>query len=106
MPSIEAIRKIIEQAPNDPFPRYGLAMELRRQKLFDDARAAFAELADKHPDYVPQYLMHGQLLVEIGDKGAARQVVERGLAAARKKGDQHAASELSALLGDLGGDED
>ena len=27
-PSYSTIRKIVEQQPNDPFPRYGLAMEL------------------------------------------------------------------------------
>ena len=101
MPSVDAIRKIIQQAPNDPFPRYGLAMELRKQKLYTDAKAAFVELSETHPDYVPQYLMHAQMLIELGDKETARPVVERGLLAAQKKGDQHAAGELSGLLADL-----
>lgn len=101
MPSVDAIKKIIQQVPNDPFPRYGLAMEYRKLKQYDDAKAAFAELATKFPDYVPQYLMNAQMLVEIGDKVTAKAVIETGLAAAKKKGDGHAAGELSALLGEL-----
>lgn len=101
MPSVDAIKKIIAQVPNDPFPRYGLAMEYRKLKQYDDAKAVFAELAEKFPDYVPQYLMNAQMLVEIGDKPNAKTIIERGLAAAKKKGDGHAAGELSALLGDV-----
>jgi predicted Zn-dependent protease len=106
MPSVEALKKIIQQMPNDPFPRYGLAMELRRTKQFDEAKTVFAELGEKFPDYVAQYLMHGQMLNELGDKAAAKNVVERGLAAAKKKGDGHAAGELSALLAEVSASDD
>ncbi len=106
MPSVDALKKIIQQMPNDPFPRYGLAMELRRTKQHDEAKVAFAELAEKFPDYVAQYLMHAQMLSELGDKPAAKSVVDKGIAAAKKKGDAHAAGELSALLGELAASDD
>jgi len=98
MSRLETLRRIAAQRPDDPFPRYGVAMELRREGQLDEAVAAFAVLEGSAPDYVPQYLMHGQLLLELERAEDARQVMERGLAIAAKKGDSHAASELKGAL--------
>src|SRR5438128_2056914 len=98
---LDAIRKILEQAPNDPFPRYGLAMELKNLGRLHEALDAFAELERRHPDYVPQYLMHFNLLVTHKRKDDAKALAARGLAAARKKGDGHAAGELQAAVDQL-----
>jgi predicted Zn-dependent protease len=102
MSRLETLRRIATQRPDDPFPQYGLAMELRRSGAHDEALGAFAALEQRAPDYVPQYLMHGQLLGELGRKDEARAVLERGQHAAAKKGDAHAASELASALEDLG----
>lgn len=101
MSRLETLRRIAAQRPADPFPRYGLAMELRNSGAHDEALATFAELERTAPDYVPQYLMHGQLLVELGRKDDARQVFERGALKAAQKGDGHASSELASALADL-----
>jgi predicted Zn-dependent protease len=106
MSRIDAIRKIVESQPNDPFPRYGLAMELRNAERLDEAHAEFEELARRHPDYVPQYLMHVQLLARMSRKDAARAVAEQGLAAARSKGDMHALNEIQAALEGLDAEDD
>lgn len=98
MSRLQTLRRIAAQRPSDPFPRYGLAMELRREGQLDDAIAAFAELEASAPDYVPQYLMHGQILLELERKDDARQVMERGLGVANRKGDAHAASELRGAI--------
>jgi hypothetical protein len=98
MSRIDAIRKIMESAPGDPFPRYGLAMELKNAGRLDEAHAEFEELERRFPDYVAQYLMHHNVLVALRRKDEARAVGERGVAAAQRKGDQHAANELQAAL--------
>ena len=98
MSRIEAIRKIVAQSPNDPFPRYGLAMELKNAGQHDEAHATFVELEQRHPDYVPQYLMHANLLTAMKRAADARGVLERGIAAATKKRDQHALGELTGAL--------
>jgi predicted Zn-dependent protease len=99
MPSrLETIRKIVEQQPNDPFPRYGLAMELKKQGQGAEAEEAFAELERRHPDYVAQYLMRANNLGELGRADDARAVLGRGVEAARKKGDGHALGELQQAL--------
>jgi hypothetical protein len=98
---LETLRRIAAQRPSDPFPRYGLAMELRRVGELEQAANAFAELEATAPDYVPGYLMHGQVLVALGRKDAARGVMERGRVVAAKKGDAHAGSELASALSEL-----
>jgi len=101
MSRLETLRRLASQRPDDPFPQYGLAMELRRTGANDEALAAFHALETSAPDYVPQYLMHGQLLAELGRKPDARAVFERGATAAARKGDGHAASELKGALEEL-----
>ena len=98
---LDTLRRIAAQRPTDPFPRYGLAMELRRTGALDEAVTAFVELEQSAPDYVPQYLMHGQVLIALERKSDARAVMERGAIAAAKKGDAHASSELRGALEEL-----
>lgn len=101
MSRADAIRKIIETAPGDPFPRYGLAMELKNSGQLDEACFAFEELERRFPDYAAQYLMHFHVLVSLGRKPDARLLGQRGLEALRKKGDQHALGELEQALAQL-----
>ncbi|MCB9569061.1 MAG: hypothetical protein H6710_17920 [Myxococcales bacterium] len=89
------------QRPNDPFPRYGLAMELKKLGRLAEANQAFAELLDRHPGYIPAYLMAGNALAEAGDAAAAIAVLERGVAAATAAGDDHARGELEGALAAL-----
>ncbi|MSP62129.1 MAG: hypothetical protein EXR72_17700 [Myxococcales bacterium] len=105
MSRIDSIRKIVELQPNDPFPRYGLAMELKNGGLLAESTEAFDELERRHPDYLPQYLMHFNVLTSLQRKDDARSLAERGLVAIRKKGDGHAQGELQAALDALS-DED
>lgn len=103
---LEEIQSIIAQLPDDPFPRYGLALEYKNLGQLDEARGAFAELQERHPGYVPQYLMHGNLLVQMKDRQAARAVYERGIAAAQAARNQHALGELRQALDALDEPED
>jgi hypothetical protein len=104
MSRIDAIKKIVETSPNDPFPRYGLAMEYKNAGRVDEAHAEFVELERRFPDYVPQYLMHANVLQAMKRNPDARGVLERGLQAAAKKRDAHAQSEMQAALDALDGD--
>ena len=68
MDRISTFQSFIARSPADPFPRYGLAMEYKSQGRLDEARAAFVELLDGFPDYVPAYLQAGNVLVALGDR--------------------------------------
>jgi tetratricopeptide (TPR) repeat protein len=101
MPSLEILRKFVDKSPNDPFPRYGLAMELKKLGQKEEAEAVFAELEQRNPDYVPQYLMRANNLTDMGRNDDARAVLGRGIQAAEKKRDGHALGELQQALAAL-----
>lgn len=78
-------------------------MELKNAGRHEEAHAEFEELERRFPDYVAQYLMHGQLLSDMKRIEEARAVLSRGLAAAQKAGNAHALGELQQALEALGG---
>jgi len=95
------LEKMTAGGSTDPFHWYGLALEYQGAARDDDALRTFEKLRELHGAYVPQYLMHGQLLVKLGRKDDAKGCYEAGIAAAKKKGDDHALSELERELGNL-----
>ena len=76
-------------------------MELRTRGDADAALREFEALMQKFPDYVPTYLMAGGTLVHVGRASEAKDVFRRGIEAARRAGDHHAAGELETALAAL-----
>ncbi|HUH04242.1 MAG TPA: tetratricopeptide repeat protein [Kofleriaceae bacterium] len=105
MDRIKALEDFIAQSPSDPFPRYGLALELATQGRTEEAIAAFAALMDTFPDYVAAYLMAGNTLARAGRRSEAAEAYQRGVEVAGKAGDSHARSELQGALAELDQDE-
>lgn len=99
---IATLKSFIEARPDDPFPRYGLAMEYKNQGKLEEAARVFAELREKFADYVPQYLHGGHVLLALNRKAEARDVYRKGIEVATRRGDFHARGELEAALADLG----
>jgi hypothetical protein len=97
----QVLEEFVEKSPNDAFARYGLAMECSNSGDATAAVRQFGLLLEQHADYIPAYLMYGQLLVRESRTTDAQQVLAAGIEAAQKKGDSHAASEMEALLAEL-----
>jgi predicted Zn-dependent protease len=97
----QMLEEFVAKKPDDAFSRYGLAMECMNSGDPAAADIHFRALLDRHADYIPAYLMYGQLLARESRPAEAKQVLSTGIAAAAKKGDQHASSEMQALLNDL-----
>jgi predicted Zn-dependent protease len=95
---IEAFRAFVTKSPDDAFARYSLAMALRTSGRGEEAAAEFQELRARKPDYVPAYLMHGQVLESLGRDADATRIYEDGIAAAARANDMHARSELGLAL--------
>jgi tetratricopeptide (TPR) repeat protein len=102
MDRVATFKSFIERSPKDPFPRYGLAMELKGQGKLEEARAAFAELIESFPDYVPTYLMAGGTLAALGQRDEAASIYRTGIEVAGRRGDHHARGELETALAELG----
>ena len=97
---LEMLEKLAAAPTSDPFALYALALEYRKEGRTDDALRTFERLRSLHPDYVPAYLMAGQLLGDAGREAEARQWLARGVEVATARGDTHARSELLAALGE------
>jgi len=98
----QQLQEMLADEPNDPFLRYGLAMEFVSEGNDDQALRCFHQLLEMAPDYVPAYLQAAQALMRLGRSQEAGALFERGIAAARKQGDFHAAQEMEGFLAGLG----
>jgi tetratricopeptide (TPR) repeat protein len=95
---IERLDKLIAQGTRDPFVRYARALELRGLGQLEQALAALDEVRGLHPDYVPTFLMAGQIATELELVAQARAWLEQGIAVAKAARDEHARSELQTAL--------
>ncbi len=97
----QMLEEFVAKNPGDAFSRYSLALECMNS---GDAAAAdlhFRLLLERNADYVPAYLMYGQLLARESRADEAKKILSSGMAAAAKMGNEHARSEMEALLNDL-----
>jgi Tfp pilus assembly protein PilF len=97
----ELLETFLAQKPDDAFSRYGLAMECLNTGDTAAAESNFRELLQRNADYVPAYLMFAQMLAKESRTDDARDVLNRGIAAASKAGNGHALSEMEALRDEL-----
>jgi thioredoxin-like negative regulator of GroEL len=98
----QMLEEFVARKPDDPFSRYGLAMECMNSGDPTAADQHFRALLQSNAEYVPAYLMYAQLLVRESRATEALTVLSSGIAAAEKKGDQHARSEMEGLLSEIG----
>ncbi len=99
---IARLRAFMVARPQDPFPRYALALEHRNAGDHAQAWAELQRLLADHPDYTAGYLHAGHALVALGRRDEAARVWQDGVAACVRRGDQHARGELESALATLG----
>jgi Flp pilus assembly protein TadD len=97
----QQLEEMLREEPNDPFLRYGLAMD--HVSAGDDAAAVghFHDLIATEPTYVPAYMQAGQALLRLDRVSEARAMWQKGAAMARQQGDAHAAEEMAGMAANL-----
>ena len=98
MDRVAMLKELLAADPSNAFARYGLAMEYSKAGDVAGAMAEYKTILQDNPDYVPAYQMAGQTLMDAGRISEARKMFEDGIAAARRSGNQHAASEMQGML--------
>jgi hypothetical protein len=98
---LQLLEQMTASGQADAFTWYGLAMEYRKLGQADAALKAFETLRAQYADYLPQYLMAGQLLSELSLTVPAREWLEAGIALARARGDSKTLGELDSALAEL-----
>ncbi len=102
MDRIAALSEILTENPEDAFARYGLAMEYSKAGQIERAIEEYKTLIEKNPDYTPAYFMAAQTLAAASRVDEAKRWLVDGIASARRTGNAHAQSEMTAMLEELG----
>jgi tetratricopeptide (TPR) repeat protein len=97
----QQLEAMLADEPHDPELRYMIAMEHLSEGNDEGALRCFRELFEVAPDYPPTYHMAGRTLERLGRFEEAREVLRRGISAAEKRGDSHAAGEMQELVDSL-----
>jgi predicted Zn-dependent protease len=95
---LDKLEQLIAKGTRDPFVRYARALELRGLGRLDEALSALSEVRELHPEYVPTFLMAGQIATQLDRVDEARDWLQRGIAAAKAARDEHARTELQQAL--------
>lgn len=95
---LQTLERLIEKGSRDPFVRYARALELRGMGEVQHALHALHEVRRQHPEYVPTFLMAGQMAAELDQLEEAREWFTQGMRVASAARDEHARSELEAAL--------
>jgi predicted Zn-dependent protease len=98
---IEMLTQLVAEHPDEPMPRYGLAMEYLTRGDFENAAAQFQALREKKPDYIAAYQQGAQALITAERLEEARIVLTEGVTRANRAGNSHAASEMQGMLDEL-----
>ena len=96
------LSEILAANPDDSFARYGLALEYSNAGQTEPALAEFKKLIEKDPNYTPAYFMAAQTLASAERTDEAKRMLVDGISSARRTGNTHAQSEMTAMLEELG----
>ena len=98
---VAALKEILATNPNDAFARYALGLEYSGSGETDAALAEFRALLAVHPDYTNGYFMAAQALAGATRRDEAKAMLQQGIECAHRTRNQHAASEMEAMLDEL-----
>lgn len=97
----QRLQDLLHKSPDDPFLHFGLAMEWVKEERVEDACASFDRTIELDPHYTAAYYHKGNALIAAGRPAEARDVLQRGLTAARACGNDHALAEMHELLNSI-----
>ena len=95
---MDKLRAMLERDTADPFLLFAMAMEHNKLRQTAEALDWFQKTIAKDPGYAVAYHQAALTCEDAGDIEQAKRLYREGIAAARKKGDDHAAGEMEAAL--------
>ena len=97
---IEALRKMAAAHPDDPRPRFGLAMEMEKAERWEEAAAELTAYLALSDDQGNAWGRLGKALRALGRDDEAKDAYRRGVDAAYRHGHPTMAGEFEDLLDD------
>jgi Tfp pilus assembly protein PilF len=101
MERIEKLKEFLRASPADSFLQHALALEYIKAGDDSSARSLFEEILQRDAGYIGSYYHLAKLLERTGAQDQAINWYEKGMAAAKAAGDQHAYNELQMAYEDL-----
>ena len=95
---LKELTRLHEREPDDPFLRYGIAMEHKKADRLDEALDWFAKTLEADGSYCYAYYQRGQCFEAQGDLKSAKKAYKDGIKKAQSCNDQHAAGEMQVAL--------
>ena len=95
---MQKLQAMLAKDSADPFLLFAMGMEHKKVGNTADAVTWFRKTLEKDPGYCVAYHQAALAYEDGGDIEAAKRTYHEGIAAARKKGDNHAADEMEAAL--------
>ncbi len=100
---IEELKKALEKNPDNPLGLYGLAVELFKEKRYDEALLYLEKYLSLHEDEGAAYRLLAQCYVNIGDIEKAIEAYEKGILQAKKFNHQSMVDEFTNEINILKG---
>ncbi|CAN5610426.1 hypothetical protein BH10BAC2_BH10BAC2_05690 [soil metagenome] len=101
MDRIQKLLDFLKASPNDNFLKHALALEYIKLNDKSKAKTLFEDILTKNPDYIGSYYHLAKLMEQTDEKENAISWYKKGMAAAKKAGDNHAYNELQSAYEDL-----
>lgn len=101
MDRIAMLKEVLAGDPNNVLARYGLAMEHSKSGATEEALTEFNVLIAANPTYVAAYQQAAQTLVNAERFDEAKELLQKGVAAAQQANNPHARSEMEMLLEEI-----
>lgn len=101
MDRMARLQEFLAANPEDSFVQHALALEHIKLGNEAAARNLFEQLLSRDENYIGSYYHLAKLLERTGATEAAIATYEKGMAMAKKAGDNHAYSELRSAYEDL-----
>jgi len=98
---VAVLKDILNGNPDDAFARYALGLEYSGAGETEAALLEFHRLLASHPDYTNGYFMAAQVLARAQRIDEAKVMLQNGIGCARRTRNQHALSEMEAMLDEL-----
>ena len=95
---MQKLQSMLDKDASDPFLTFAMGMEHKKVHNTAEAVAWFKKTLEKDPGYCVAYHQEALAYEDAGDTDAAKRSYHEGIAAARAKGDHHAADEMQAAL--------
>ncbi|HYE55179.1 MAG TPA: tetratricopeptide repeat protein [Chitinophagaceae bacterium] len=101
MDRIGKLKEFLQASPQDSFLQHALALEYVKAGDDTAARQLFEEILQRDPAYIGSYYHLAKLLERTGQEKLAIEWYEKGMAAAKAAGDNHAYGELRSAHEEL-----